>query len=135
MNNHIVRAKRLDNGEWVEGYYVPDTNEKFGYIIGKVVDACEEYFGPEWWYPVDPDTVCSCTGLEDNNSQQLIFENDICNAIAGMSSTKGVIRWGNYGWLLDGDDGHKYFLHNIVRDCSVKVIGNTIDNPELLEGQ
>ena len=73
MNRQILfKAKRKDNGEWVEGGYFsePYTDKKF--II------CWNSFGLGFneFIEVLPDTICQCTGLTDKNGKK-IWENDI----------------------------------------------------------
>ena len=53
MNREITfRAKRKDNGGWVEGYLMPRPNS-FGKSQYYIVP-------PSWalWYEIDPDTIC-----------------------------------------------------------------------------
>ena len=59
------KAKRLDNGEWVEGDFFRSEDCAFIAPFG-VVDV----------FPVDPSTVCQYTGLKDEVGN-LIYENDI----------------------------------------------------------
>lgn len=62
---HIIfRGKRVDNGDWVYGYYV---NYGTPYI----------YVGNNLFYEVIPETVGQFTGLKDNNGLVNIYEGDI----------------------------------------------------------
>ena len=81
-DRYLFKAKRLDNGEWVQG--VPFE------IEGKMVILVEDnenllrvhYIEENMWnaeiyaIEVEPDTICQCTGLKDDNGN-LIWENDI----------------------------------------------------------
>ena len=73
MNREILfKAKRIDNGKWVEGYYrrIPCMGMLEHYIMPRNPKNRMEQ------YAIDPDTICQFTGLTDKNGQK-IWENDI----------------------------------------------------------
>lgn len=139
MREILFRGKRLDNGEWVEG----DLAHSYFKVGDTCINQCKENLG---FYQVDPDTVGQYTGLMDKNGKR-IFEGDIYKyfddeiqvvewsaAFArmmlhthgerevkrGRKSIKTIVD----GWC-DLDD---YPLEEM------EYLGNTHDNPELLEG-
>jgi len=62
-------------GKWCFGNLVKNTKNGYCFIIGDCIDSNEEYFSPEWWEPVDPETVGQDTGLKDKNGTR-VFEKD-----------------------------------------------------------
>lgn len=65
----LFKAKRLDNGEWVEGDLYHNVRG-FECCIGQ-----QEKKGV-FVYPVDPSSVCQFTGLKDEDEND-IFEGDL----------------------------------------------------------
>ena len=151
MREILFRAKRIDNGEWAEGYLFDDgMAEVEHYFVGRIV--VEPYKGTacdDWditgidFCEVNPETLCQYTGLKDKNGNQ-IWENDIVDASeewrsacgpAGHNSPIIKVEW------LEGLTGFDPFA-NYDCDCGVyidangcEVIGNIFDNPELLKGE
>lgn len=130
MREILFRGKRLDNGEWGEGYlYITHTGE---YEIGRYN---AETNIERWTFIVDPATVGQYTGLTDKNGKR-VFEGDLClcdrNINDMLDETVFEIMFdplrGYYGESSWGSefDGTSFEL------C--EVIGNIHDNPELLRG-
>lgn len=73
-DRYLYRAKRTDNGEWVEGYYAVARDRKV--LTQHNILIADNDIGYFKWIVIDPSTICQCTGLRDK-SGKLIWENDI----------------------------------------------------------
>lgn len=136
----LFRGKRVDNGEWVEGFYftTPLTDGKtdskpedgWFFLTGKTRHVISRN---SCVYEVDPDTVGQFTGLTDKNGNR-IFEGDI---LGGCNGSINGHEWeqkpilikfseGRFNVPLWAAKGEWDSTHYLV------VIGNIHDNPELL---
>ena len=91
MREILFRAKRLDNGEWVEGYLYRLEENLNPFIM------CKNRHGES--FEVDLSTVCQYTGLTDKNGKQ-IFEGDKITMIFSHGQrTANVVgfRGGSFG--------------------------------------
>lgn len=149
-DRYLYKAKRTDDGEWVQGTLIPCEDGTYkiatSYLEGnsdETILVCA--------YDVDKTTICQCAGLEDKNGK-LIWENDIVSfqrdnddrpfPNKDVKKRLGKVFWqdfrvgfaigmGRHGSKSLNDDLWKY-----VRNGNrVEVIGNIFDNPELLESE
>lgn len=131
MNREILfKAKRIDNEEWVEGYYFCAGGKYM--ILNFTEKNCELYHN---MYEVQADTICQYTGLNDKDGNK-IWENDFVNCFEAECC--GQISWnesesGFYFDILLEDGG---FAEENIYDYLdfMEVVGNIFDNPEFLEG-
>lgn len=149
MNREILfKAKRIDNGEWVEGYYVYCRKRHYILqVLNKAIGFDEREYE---WVEVDPDTICQYTGLTDKNGKK-IWENDILRYSYDYDGSPflkdgeeikyrvGAVFWSEWrgSWAVCVQ-GNKKCTNNDVFKYNrnpnrTEVIGNIFDNPELLE--
>lgn len=140
-DRYLFKAKRLDNGEWVQGYLiysftgVPIIVTEYDHILMLVTR-----------YEVDLKTICQCTGLKDKNGK-LIWENDIVKDL--FSDACAQIKYGSYQSCFDSTKTeHVGFYVDWSGKCTkryrkdlgywinmvnAEVIGNIFDDPELIK--
>lgn len=144
-DRYLSKAKRIKDGQWVEGYLVysftgiPFIVTKYDHILALVTR-----------YEVDPETICQCTGLKDKNGN-LIWEGDIIHkpsytdydAYANSEAYTGRVQYEDGGWSVeitrsDGSVCVSPIIEMIAYSKDIEhseVIGNIFDNPELLESE
>ena len=133
MREILFKAKRIDNGEWVEGLLW-----KKKYNSNKIFISCfPDEDDNEEAFVVDSKTICQYTGLTDKNGRK-IWENDIIQ----LEDRICHIYWLDKNAQFDC----KFIKHNKVIVITnfrgvepleyenYEVFGNIFDNPELLKG-
>ena len=132
MREILFKAKRLDNGEWVEGYYRADKDLDIHYICGWNYYASENGLEREpFEEEINPDTLCQYTGLTDKNGKR-IWENDI---VRNEKGDIGVVQWfEEHAAFMIWNKTKHYVCYLAENDFSkIEIAGNEFDNPELLE--
>ena len=134
MRETLFTGKRVDNGEWVEGFYVfvpehhkPEMSRK-SYIVS---------VNNGLYFEVYPETVGQYIGVTDKNGKK-IFEGNIVK----YKEVRRIYMIGydeysmEYTFLYYHKELKNTYCGGFVRKSdgkSIEVIGNIHDNPELLE--
>ena len=140
MREILFKAKRKDNGEWVEGSLI-STEDNSGFILRSKTKAFipkgTNTFCSTECYEIDQTTLCQYTGLTDKHDNK-IWENDICDR---EEKYPEIVTFNKGDWQLDysyvfGKEMHtdacNLGFYVCERNC-VEVIGNIFDNADLLE--
>lgn len=131
MREILFKAKRIDNGEWFEGYYqkrycLSDSEES-------LIFHADSY--KMWEYAeIAPETLCQFTGLCDKNGKK-IWENDILMAHLDESypedATYETVEWGVAGFVTrEANSTDRQYL-NEFDTKHFEVVGNIFDRPGL----
>ena len=130
----LFHGKRIDNGEWVEGYYTYTASGSRGFLPSIIVFNG----GSTIPYFVDPSTLGEYTGLTDKNGKK-IFEGDIVYCICKEENFKAVVEFGNpngfysWGWQLNSIQSTHFnedillWVETELDDTSCEIIGNIYD--------
>ncbi|MMZ56677.1 YopX protein [compost metagenome] len=121
MRDIKFRGKRVDNGEWVQGYY----------LYGAIKDEHIIWTDHENW-KVEPETVGQYIGL--TIAEDDIYDGDVVVGLRpshwhdGYEKVRAVVTY--------KDDIQAFSANGRVHNIDeLEVIGNIHDNPELLQPQ
>ena len=139
-NRYLCKARPVGTRkQWVTGFYA---------VLGEKTVIIEKE--PEKYHDIEagkiscgneiveviPKTVCWCTGASDKNGK-LIFENDILSGHIDVEfpedETRKHVVWYENGWCTNEPGCVDYEALDDFDSENFEVIGNMIDNPELLE--
>ena len=146
MREILFRGKRIDNGEWMYGFYFcmhhdDDREHLHHFIIPLNVPLPKDKPIGEIQVEVDPTTIGQYTGLTANGKK--IFEGDIVDITQydnvhhkAYRCCRAKVFFSNFAFRTNAAPEYEdeeplsyWFWH----DCDFEVIGNIHDNPELLE--
>jgi uncharacterized phage protein (TIGR01671 family) len=126
MRQIKFKAKCLDNGEWVEGYFYKECDNT--YIIKD--RQSDSMLNRNETILVDPSTVCQLIGLKDKNGEE-VWEHDLLEFITEREVIIGstgiflkrethllplrettikdgkLVSWSNHGSKFDRKEGEK----------------------------
>ena len=145
-DRYLFKGKRLDNGEWVTGNLIQNpffkgvrswiSSEQEDKTRLRSISRTQALWNS---IEVDSSTICQCTGLKDKNGK-LIWENDIVSYWDSYSTENGLAEADCIGKVVWDDETISFQVTNRlsaesweVLDDECSVVGNAIDNPELLE--
>lgn len=146
MREFIFRGKRLDNGEWVDGYLYEHEPALVGIVSENDVPEPSKWFiartgFADWNMPrlaefieVDPSTVGQYTGLKDKHGKR-IFEGDILL----LDDIKGIVNYGTGCFCVKLPCPDYLYRNNPAIDMvlneypGLEIIGNAHDNPEIID--
>ena len=160
MREILFCGKRLDNGEWADGYLYEHEPALVGIVSENDVPEPSKWFVTrtgfaDWNMPrpvefveVDPSTVGQYTGLKDKNGKR-IFEGDMIKPfddevdkmvvefhhgqfLLCLYGDRGYMA--EYGWEEEGNYGCFEAEPLSSYGDDIEVIGNIHDNPKMLKG-
>lgn len=142
----IFRGKRIDNGEWVEGFVFDDGlvgSERLfigSLVITEATGTTDDVLLINGYAlcEVIPETVSQYTGLKDKNGKR-IFEGDIVST--DIARPYLIVEFRDGCFMFNCNDGGKDYydiMLPILEEAQTEykygeVIGNIHDNGELLE--
>lgn len=131
QERYLCRAKRIDNGKWEQGYLYGIWERR--YILWGMTNDIPDMV------EVDPSTICRGTGRADLD-KKLIYEHDVVAYLDTYSTEGGYAEADCVGEVVWDEETLSFQVTNRlsaesweVLDGECKVLGNTFDNPELLE--
>lgn len=144
MREILFRGKRVDNGEWIEGFYVETLDIKNEDVLPPFVK--KKYIFTSWEesllnnddnggvYEVIPETIGQYTGLTDKNGVK-IFDGDMFKPDECNEEVKSVVRYDDefakfvidsYGFDFHIGEGSQEVFDNEISICDTYDLGDMI---------
>lgn len=132
MREILFKGKRIDNDEWIDGYY-----KKRHDFLGNEEHLIFYADGHTVWdhAEVSSGTICQFTGLCDKNGKR-IWENNVVWLVCNGEEHVYQIVWDNSELdfkATNGEENYGLNFEYLLCCDEIEVIGNIFDNPELLQ--
>lgn len=125
VENIKFKAKRLDNGEWVEGYFYGECGNT--YIIENRQE--ESMLNRNITYEVDPSTVCQFTGLKDCKGNE-IFEHDLIHFVGYKPIGEVIWSEEDYAFMVASVNEPLYWFSDVLEIGKIERVGNKFDKKD-----
>ena len=125
MREIIFKAKRLDNGEWVEGSLISFADGGRAILPSKSAALYKKgasLFSTVNYLEVDPSTVCQYTGLTDKNGKK-VFEGD--NVYDPHENSIYTVEWNENNAIFQM--AHDWRRRSVETAYYCEIIGNIHD--------
>lgn len=140
METRLHRAKSKQTNSWVKGYIWIGSSEVYMTPYNLGVAYYEDIQRLQCAaHEVDRSTLCMCTGKRDNHDN-LIYEKDILRQFADIDELGNslyfyyVVHWDEDSAAFVGCEICSSEEVSMLDLDDSEIIGNVIDNPELLKG-
>lgn len=137
VNREILfRGKRIDTGEWAEGWYCKQVFSRWP-LKSCIIPSQLAEAGEISHFAIIPETVGQYTGLKDIHGVK-IFEGDIIKQYEKTQfgdpvSDFGLVKWDNKECMLFRTSTRIGKDRLVTSRDIYEVVGNIYDNPDLLE--
>lgn len=124
IENIKFKAKRLDNGEWVEGDLV--------HSITPILICSPNSVFPDIpvVHRVDPSTACMFTGLKDCEGKEL-FEHDLIHFVGHKPIGEVIWSEEDYAFMVAASDKEPlYWLSDVMEIGKIKRVCNKFDKKD-----
>lgn len=120
VENIKFKAKRLDNGEWVEGDLVHSITPI------RICSPNSVFTDIPVVHRVDPSTVCQFIGLKDCKGKE-IFEHDLIHFVGHKPIGEVIWSEEDYAFMVASENEPLYWLSDVLEIGKIERISNKFD--------